>query len=263
MMGGMCRVEPIAAQQRRQPGEREEARMADQPDRTFEEVSSTLAAWPGARMPEGDDELPADRDLALIEEAVRWINRKVRDTRLRGAVEIGDYILLHFFGGSVEEARSHNPHKRRSFRKLCAHPELAVSATTLKNCVGLAVQRRQLDPQLFERLGYSHHIALLPVSDGAVKQELARQAAEERLSVRALRARIRARIRPRRGRRASPALDAFSRLRRTFDAPTVKQWLAPPQLAQLSDAEAERAEATLTELRETIGQALSELRKRS
>ena len=158
---------------------------------------------------------PDASETERVEVAVRWINRKVQSTVHFGLVQIGYYLLNNFFGGSIEEALSRNPHKQHSFRSLCKHPELVISSTHLINAVKLVVQEKQLaDHKSFQALPVSHKIALLGTRDLEARRGLAQRATDEGLSVRALTREVR----KVRGETAVADADRWSRrLRRALD----------------------------------------------
>lgn len=57
-----------------------------------------------------------DVDQELIEQSVRFINEKANETLYKGSLEIGRYILNHFFHGDIRLASSKNPIKTNSYK---------------------------------------------------------------------------------------------------------------------------------------------------
>jgi len=81
-------------------------------------------------------------DDPVIHKAVEFIRKEVTTSVLASSLEIGYYILKEFFHDSVGEARSRNPEKQISFRKLCDNPYLPLSKSTLSQMVRIAIQDR-------------------------------------------------------------------------------------------------------------------------
>jgi hypothetical protein len=164
---------------------------------------------------DAEDLSPEASEEERLEAAVRWINKKVQSTVHFGLVQIGYYLLNTFFGGSIEEALSRNPHKHTSFRRLCRRPDLLISSTHLVSSVKLVVQEKMLaEERTFQNLPVSHKIALLGIPDLETKRALASRVVAENLSVRALASEVR-RLR---GKEIGEA-DAWARrLRRTLNA---------------------------------------------
>ena len=80
----------------------------------------------------------------LVESSVKFINEKIVETVLQGSIEIGDYVLKHFFNDDIELASSPDPYKAASYSALCCHPDLGVSRPTLSKMVRVAAQERFL-----------------------------------------------------------------------------------------------------------------------
>ncbi len=125
----------------------------------------------------------------VVEEAVAFINGRIEQTVFDGAIEIGEYVLVHFFDNDISLISSKNPDKQVSFRKLCAHPDLAVSAQALNKMVRVAAQERFFKVNGIDAssLKYSHKIELTSLENNAEKLNIARRAISEALSVRELR----------------------------------------------------------------------------
>lgn len=129
-----------------------------------------------------------------IDEAVEEINRILGEHFFITAVEVGDYVLQKFFKGDIEEAKSKNPKKRVSFRKLQDHPHLRIPFRLLNQMLNISVQEKELKTKLksdeLNKLTYSHRAELLKLDDIDKKITLAKECIQESLSVRKLRERI-------------------------------------------------------------------------
>lgn len=78
----------------------------------------------------------------IIHKTVKFIRKQVTTSVLTSSLKIGYYILKEFYHGSVGEARSQNPEKQISFRKLCDNPYLPLSKSNLNLMVRIAIQDR-------------------------------------------------------------------------------------------------------------------------
>jgi hypothetical protein len=127
-------------------------------------------------------------DQELVERSVRFINDKANETLYKGALEIGSYILKHFFNNDIVRASSKNPKKINSYKKLCRHRDLAVPYSTLTVMVRVAAQEKFLtDNQVdVSRLGYTHRANLIRLDNNAEKLALAQRCIAEGLSTRKL-----------------------------------------------------------------------------
>ncbi|MFZ2632315.1 MAG: hypothetical protein WA081_09960 [Desulfosalsimonadaceae bacterium] len=128
-----------------------------------------------------DTLLPDTPDTAMIDEAVAFINERVAAHVHRGSLEIGEYVLERFFGNNLELAGSKNGHKPVSYRKLCIHPDLAVSRYTLTNMVKTAAQHSFLVSGGIpvERLNYSQQAALTRLENNEEKLALAQECIDD------------------------------------------------------------------------------------
>ena len=135
-----------------------------------------------------ESEAPHRLDEAFIERSVHFINEKANETLYRGSLEIGSYILEHFFQGDIQAASSKNPKKSNSYKKLCRHRDLAVPYSTLTIMVRVAAQEKFLQAHQIdvERLGYTHKATLIRLENGEEKLRLAQQCLDENLSTRKL-----------------------------------------------------------------------------
>lgn len=119
-----------------------------------------------------------------IEEAVAWINEKIRSNVHGTYLEIGNYVFEQFFGGDLDQVKSFNPYKESSFRKLSERNDLLLSKSSLYRAVQVAIQEKFLLPTVSElkQLTFNHQVALLPLKSNRIKEELVRRAVEDSLS---------------------------------------------------------------------------------
>lgn len=201
------------------------------------------------------EDLPKDAsEQERLDAAVRWINKKVQSTVHFGLIQIGYYLLNSFFGGSIEEALSRNPHKINSFRKLCKRPDLLISSTHLINAVKLVIQEKQLESEpAFQALAVSHKIALLPLREIEAKRALAVRVGSEGLSVRDLTREVR-RVRSR------DLCDADVWARRLRRALNVVLESAESTPEGISASEAEALDRAILETRRRLQGTLASLR---
>ena len=127
-------------------------------------------------------------DETLVEESVHFINAKVAESVFKGSLEIGEYLLLNFFGNDIQLAASQNPAKSVSYSSLCRRPDLAVSRTTLARMVRIAAQEKFLKSKRVrvDSLSYAQRIELIKLENDELKIELARRCIGESLSNRQL-----------------------------------------------------------------------------
>jgi hypothetical protein len=124
----------------------------------------------------------------FIDEAVRFINEKANEAVYTSSIEMGAYILSHFFGDDVQLATSRNPRKSVSYSKLCHHPELAVKPETLGVMVRVAAQEKFFADEDVntEGLTYSHKAQLVKFVNDDKKIKLVEEILEQTWSVRQL-----------------------------------------------------------------------------
>lgn len=149
----------------------------------------------------------AEESSEQIEEVVQQLNGICRNSQLEFALRVGSVIIHHFYDGDMDAWRSRGP-KLNSFRRLAAHPDLALSAGTLCRCVAIFEMCDRLRAaSRWRRLGASHLRIVIGLPPD--KQEsLLNSANEERWTVQMLQAKaqgLRA-DRARGGRRAQSAL---------------------------------------------------------
>jgi hypothetical protein len=165
------------------------------------------------------DPAPPAIDPALLDSAVRFLQRAVHTSGLQLATHVSAYVVDTFFGGDPAGISSKDPHKTASFAALCAHPDLPMGRAALYSLVRIGQQVRHLAPDIAESLSLSHHRALLTVENAAHKQHVARLAVQHAWSVAQLRETLLAENPPVGKPRGRPAL-----------APEVK-WLGGVQRA--------------------------------
>jgi len=122
------------------------------------------------------------RNLALndptrkdnVEAAVQFINEKLNEYVYKGSIEIGDYVLKHFFNDSIELATSRNPNKPDSYNKLCESGALAVDAKQLSVMVRVASQEKFFSEKEIDTTGlsYTHKACLVKIFDENIKKSL-------------------------------------------------------------------------------------------
>ena len=134
----------------------------------------------------------ADRlDEALLDRAVRDLNRLVAMKGLGKVFEVGRYVIETFFDGDYGAFRE----QRKSsvtFRQLGRRKDLVLSHSSIYHYVAVAEQVERLPDELAWALSFSHHKVLLPVKDPETELALARAAVDEDLMVAALQVRVHA-----------------------------------------------------------------------
>lgn len=123
---------------------------------------------------------------SIIEEAVSFIQEKVSENSYKTAVEIGNYVLKKFFHDDFEYAKSHNPNKSCSFRKLCKHPDMPLSITKLFYMLKIAQQEIFLKKQGVnsDDLTYTHMLNLSKLPNGTIKLTIIKEIIDNHLSSR-------------------------------------------------------------------------------
>jgi hypothetical protein len=141
------------------------------------------------RLEMGDVEIGDEAELEVasdqIDEVVQQINGICRSTSLEFALRVGSVIIHRFYGGNARGWRDRGP-KVHSFRRLAAHPDLALSAGALYRCVAIFEMCDRLHaPSRWRRLGASHLRAVIGVPREQ-QEHLLTRANEERWSVQVL-----------------------------------------------------------------------------
>lgn len=129
----------------------------------------------------------------LVKEAIAEIKKlkAEADEKQREAqdfkIKVGRYILDKFFGNNIELARSKDSKKPESYRKLCESKEVGLHKSWLNEAVRLAIREDELEGDAaYSQLSRSLKTLLLREKDLAKVRELAKQAADDDLSARAL-----------------------------------------------------------------------------
>ena len=205
------------------------------------------------------------RDQVLVDEAIVALRHLWTQGYLSTVVAVGDYLIAHFFDGSLELAGSFAPTKLSALSHLMARAdELPISSTQLRVAVRIAAQYRELRPAVADALSVTHHGLLLLVGDGRTKEELAARAVEERLTKRQLEKLIR-RVQPRHagGRPATlPQVRWAQALERIVDAEQIGGAFDLAALAEVPDDELVRVEKTLREARVKLARLLDACARR-
>ena len=158
-----------------------------------------------------------DRELERIAAELREIAHGSSWSR---TLATGELVLQHFFGGKVEEWRTHRRQKESSSRRLAQRPDCPLGKSALSEAVAIYVARKDL-PKCVDELTPSHvAIALrLPAAQGVAILE---KAAAGAWSVREMRTEallLKRRAGERRGRpRFSQARAALSQLKASITA---------------------------------------------
>lgn len=123
----------------------------------------------------------ANEDKKLIDAAVKEVNRLYLVSQVKSAFEIGEYLVVTFFGGDAERSKSEDS---VSFRALAKRKEdLAVSHSWLWAAARVYANRDQIPEDIRHQLSFSHHRALLPLSDDPkATASLAKKAVKEGLT---------------------------------------------------------------------------------
>lgn len=136
----------------------------------------------------GPKALEKVKNKRFIDQSVEFINSKANETLYKGSIEIGNFLLKHFFNDDIRIANSKNPKKTKSFKALCRHKDLAVPYTTLTIMVRVAAQERffienEIDA---EKLSYTHKSDMVRLENTPEKIEIAKECIEKKLSTREL-----------------------------------------------------------------------------
>jgi len=124
----------------------------------------------------------------IINEAVAFINETANKTLYKGSIEIGEYVLKHFFEGDIKCASSKNPKKLSSFNKLCERDDLTVHPNRLGLMVRVAAQEQYLTSEKVNtgELSYTHKAALVKLDNTEEKINTIEQCINEKWSTRKL-----------------------------------------------------------------------------
>ncbi len=127
-------------------------------------------------------------DDSVIDEAVEFINETATKTIYKGSIEIGEYILKHFFDDDIKLASSKNPKKQASFNKLCEREDLTLHPNSLALMVRVASQERFLAEKKVDtsELTYTHKASFVKLDNGQKKINLIRKCLDEKWTTRKL-----------------------------------------------------------------------------
>jgi len=127
-------------------------------------------------------------DPVLIDKSVEFINNAISKTLYKGNLEIGKYLLEHFYNNDIKLAFSRNPHKPVSFQKLCKRDDLGVHPSTLSRMVKVASQERYfIDSKTnVEELSYSNRLEFTKLPNSKKKLKLVEKCIKEEMSFRKL-----------------------------------------------------------------------------
>lgn len=175
-----------------------------------DQVQQTLPAVVGETAPAADTAPTVD--AKLIEEAVRFINEKYNETVYKGAMEIGAYVLKHFFNDDIALASSRNPRKATSYRALCQAAGLIPRPETLSVMVRVAAQEKFFLSKKLETgsLSYTHKAELVKLPNDVEKVKLVKSAIKKALTTRQLEERIEA-IKKQQVKEAKPIAQFFDK----------------------------------------------------
>ena len=200
----------------------------------------------------------AHAERPMVDAAVAHIRGVWTQGLLATVVAVGDYLIEHFYDGSLELARSRSPSKASAFAQLLGRVnELPIGVHQLRQAIRVSVQYRELPAAIADRLSASHHGALLLVEDARVRGELAAQVVQGDLSVRELERMVR-KLKPRHpgGRpAAAPPLRWARALVRAVNPEGIEA-LAGAPLRRLSPADLDSLEASARLARKAIDRVL-------
>jgi hypothetical protein len=127
-------------------------------------------------------------DDEKIDTAVGFINETANKTIYKGSIEIGEYLLTHFFNDDIKLAASKSPKKPASFKKLCERDDLTVHPSRLGLMVRVASQERfLLDKKIgADQLSYTHKASLVKMENNPEKINLIQQCIDNNWTTRAL-----------------------------------------------------------------------------
>ncbi len=121
-----------------------------------------------------------------INAAVKFINNKA-NAPAKSLLDIGKYLLEHFFDNDPKKVDSRAPRKGVSLRQLANHPDIALNHQALSNAVKLAIQEDLFKSDKYKSLTESHKLILFKLGDDKkIKLKFADKAVKENLSVRKL-----------------------------------------------------------------------------
>ncbi len=143
-----------------------------------------------------------------LDALVQEINQTLETRTLQTALQVGALVVAAIFDGDLSRVTD-TSRGSMSYRKLAAHPDLAVSYSKLWQMVQVTAQHGDL-PDEARGLSYTHQRALLHAPAETVRNELAVQAATERWPSRKLEQRLRE-VRVKRSKGGRPPTATFMR----------------------------------------------------
>jgi hypothetical protein len=154
--------------------------------------------------------------------------------------------------------------------KKCEAAALPISKSSLSNFVGLAMMARQLSDggKAFKQLSMSHQTTLLPLRTPSKVEKMAEVAVSKKLSVRALRASVAAKLSKSSKddedgtKRARAILKMLDRAAGLFPTDKRQQPFNKEVMDELSDERAESALATMKELADSLAKLVEKLEAR-
>ena len=204
----------------------------------------------------------------LLSAALAEVNRIYTSKGLETARAIGEYLLAHFFGGSLVAFQSRGK-RHATFAALVDAVGLRFSPSYLWYSLELLEQLRVLPEELASALPMSHHRILMHVENPEARTQLARDAAEGNLSKRELGERAQALkaatpvTGARRGRPPTPnfvkVLAQLGKVRDLAESSTIlRDEVAafPAEEAKALLSEAEAAQATMEEYIDRLRQVV-------
>jgi hypothetical protein len=128
-----------------------------------------------------------DEASLSTDELVERINELSEKHVGGGQIVVGTLVLNNVFGSDLKTALSKNPRKKTSFRAICEHKKLRVSAATLTSWVRVAAANQELEVagQDTSSLLYSQLRELCKLPDAATRVEVTRKIREQQLTVEA------------------------------------------------------------------------------
>ena len=166
-------------------------------------------------------------DPALIDRSVKFINKTIIATSYKGSLEIGEYLLEHFFDNDIEKASSRNPHKPLSFQKLCKRDDLGVHPSTLSRMVKVASQEKYFVQEKTDTKGltYSNRLEFTKLPNDKKKLKLVEKCIKEEMSFSTLSARI---SKKSKGVTPLPPLKLISNVDKLFEGTQLPALLSTP-----------------------------------
>ena len=166
-------------------------------------------------------------DPALIDRSVKFINKTIIATSYKGSLEIGEYLLEHFFDNDIEKASSRNPHKPLSFQKLCKRDDLGVHPSTLSRMVKVASQEKYFVQEKTDTKGltYSNRLEFTKLPNDKKKLKLVEKCIKEEMSFSTLSERI---SKKSKGGSNLPPLKLISNVDKLFEGTQLPALLSTP-----------------------------------